>query len=713
MATDNTPVKYDAQGNALNAAGEYVRQLGKGAGWEIVRDINGANAIGIYQPRAKQTEYSLGYDTELLPYMDDKWLKKNLPELKKELDTYGSAKKADMATEYFHRVGMPNSSPDEQAQRKAQLYQAMNTYSKGITPELLAKFGGDEAKAKAYADMQAKAAGMELTGSKPDHSLESLAKFAAIASGMGYAIPALGSTALGAYGTAGGTAAGSGFSAGASAGLGGAGGVGGGTGVGALAGGTGSDLLGTEAVSSAPTAGGISGGVGETVAGVADSTPFSLSDYLGIKDTMVGRGVSGIQDAFSSPYGKAASAANTTHTILGDLTEGEKKAAATLIAGGLTLAGSALDSGGDVPSSSAGFSGFTDNPNYARTVTPQTRSIFDKFKNSPNAQSSDPYEKFFNTRKRGYADGGGVENDQIIRKAVGYKGAPDDASWQSWSNNPANVAAKQNYAQSISAIAPDVNKDPYASYGQGPEKLFFEGLDKPINSKGVGVDSPQEDVDFNQAAKRAAGYTGQFTDPNEFYTWSMSNPDSFVSYLDNLHSSNPGFTPQFVSNNSLDWNPNVGGNQNFGPTLNAALGRYVGYTGPVGGGQLGSGAKNDYFISNPGQLSTYQALRNIVDPSYKWTKSFARGGMTDGNGRSAEGAVRGAGDGKSDDIPAMLADGEHVITAQEVAALGNGSNDAGQKRLYEMRKRIRAHSTKNMGGHSPKSKDIASYMRGL
>ena len=54
-------------------------------------------------------------------------------------------------------------------------------------------------------------------------------------------------------------------------------------------------------------------------------------------------------------------------------------------------------------------------------------------------------------------------------------------------------------------------------------------------------------------------------------------------------------------------------------------------------------------------------------------------------------AVTGAGDGQSDDIPAMLADGEFVIPADVVAALGNGSTKAGSDKLYEMMHSIRAH----------------------
>lgn len=66
--------------------------------------------------------------------------------------------------------------------------------------------------------------------------------------------------------------------------------------------------------------------------------------------------------------------------------------------------------------------------------------------------------------------------------------------------------------------------------------------------------------------------------------------------------------------------------------------------------------------------------------------------------------LRGPGDGLSDNIPATisgkqparLADGEFVVSADVVSALGGGSTEAGSKKLYAMMDRIRkaAHGTK-------------------
>lgn len=67
--------------------------------------------------------------------------------------------------------------------------------------------------------------------------------------------------------------------------------------------------------------------------------------------------------------------------------------------------------------------------------------------------------------------------------------------------------------------------------------------------------------------------------------------------------------------------------------------------------------------------------------------------------------LRGPGDGVSDSIPATiggkqparLADGEFVVPARIVSELGNGSTEAGAKKLYAMLDRIQAARSKTVG----------------
>jgi hypothetical protein len=76
------------------------------------------------------------------------------------------------------------------------------------------------------------------------------------------------------------------------------------------------------------------------------------------------------------------------------------------------------------------------------------------------------------------------------------------------------------------------------------------------------------------------------------------------------------------------------------------------------------------------------------------------GGYSDG-GR----LLRGPGDGVSDSIPAVigkkqparLADGEFVVPARIVSEIGNGSTEAGARKLYAMMDRVQASRKNTIG----------------
>ena len=75
-------------------------------------------------------------------------------------------------------------------------------------------------------------------------------------------------------------------------------------------------------------------------------------------------------------------------------------------------------------------------------------------------------------------------------------------------------------------------------------------------------------------------------------------------------------------------------------------------------------------------------------PNYDGTPVFRTGGLSGLGGKYVE----GKGDGTSDDITAMLANGEYVFSADVVSALGNGSNKAGAKELDQMVQAIRSRA---------------------
>ena len=89
-------------------------------------------------------------------------------------------------------------------------------------------------------------------------------------------------------------------------------------------------------------------------------------------------------------------------------------------------------------------------------------------------------------------------------------------------------------------------------------------------------------------------------------------------------------------------------------------------------------------------------------------KFFSEGGLNSMENRY----VTGDGDGTSDSIPAMLANGEFVIPADIVSGLGNGSNDAGAEILNAFMETIREHKQKHDAKHlPPDSKSPLAYLK--
>lgn len=132
--------------------------------------------------------------------------------------------------------------------------------------------------------------------------------------------------------------------------------------------------------------------------------------------------------------------------------------------------------------------------------------------------------------------------------------------------------------------------------------------------------------------------------------------------------------------------------------------------------------------SDPGQQYTYQANATTPTPTpdpfgreqkyynQRYVPRAADGGMMASGGISDAGynlggysdggrLLRGPGDGVSDSIPAVigkkqparLADGEFVIPARIVSELGNGSTEAGARKLYAMMDRIQKARKKTVG----------------
>jgi hypothetical protein len=154
------------------------------------------------------------------------------------------------------------------------------------------------------------------------------------------------------------------------------------------------------------------------------------------------------------------------------------------------------------------------------------------------------------------------------------------------------------------------------------------------------------------------------------------------------------------------------------PTMMQGIGNYLA-ADPTRAAMIGGAAvpmltpqtsKLSPFAYEPPDKKKYKGplSRFSYDPS-RYT-SMARGGLADtavarrmmggghlGSYSDGGRLLKGPGDGMSDDIPAKigkkqparLADGEFVVPADVVSGLGNGSTDAGAKKLYAMMDKVR------------------------
>ena len=101
--------------------------------------------------------------------------------------------------------------------------------------------------------------------------------------------------------------------------------------------------------------------------------------------------------------------------------------------------------------------------------------------------------------------------------------------------------------------------------------------------------------------------------------------------------------------------------------------------------QLGGGIQGNFFDFE-GNLRTAAEGGMAEEPNglkrMEGIMGLADGGTTEFPRKTGE--ISGPGTGTSDSIPAMLSDGEFVMTAKAVKGAGGGSRMEGAKRMYEM-----------------------------
>jgi len=167
-----------------------------------------------------------------------------------------------------------------------------------------------------------------------------------------------------------------------------------------------------------------------------------------------------------------------------------------------------------------------------------------------------------------------------------------------------------------------------------------------------------------------------------------------------------------------EYTEDVGGGEYTGG--GGGYGGYGGY-GDYGGYERSGGDRymdqfEDTSAARGGLMAAHYARGGYMHPffsqqtgkfNYHSPHMYANGGMSNLGGYSDGGRLlKGPGDGVSDSIPASigknrqparLADGEFVVPARIVSELGNGSTEAGARKLYAMMDRIQKARSKTVG----------------
>jgi hypothetical protein len=197
---------------------------------------------------------------------------------------------------------------------------------------------------------------------------------------------------------------------------------------------------------------------------------------------------------------------------------------------------------------------------------------------------------------------------------------------------------------------------------------------------------PSPDEDFPPTLKTDKSFWNDPDAPDPYgpnRAGSGDLPEEFDQYLRDPNS--------FNLDGSFDFRGGSGGGGKYGWDEN-------GYsTSAMADGGITAGGISAEPLSSLGPQITVGTFAN----GGLSAAAYSLGGYSDG-GR----LLRGPGDGVSDSIPATigrkqqparLADGEFVVPARIVSELGNGSTEAGARKLYAMMDRIQAARGKSVG----------------
>lgn len=231
---------------------------------------------------------------------------------------------------------------------------------------------------------------------------------------------------------------------------------------------------------------------------------------------------------------------------------------------------------------------------------------------------------------------------------------------------------------------------------EAPASGFFESIKEtftPDRSVGLGerVDSLKEAFSPTAIKNRAIASSGEAYQPAYDAVFNATQ-DKVAAQAAGLKAMEAAASPSLLSQ--------------YGPLAGAGLGIMAlsgGFEEPsselpagfedfmAGGGQRLLRENPEKYGLRFGGIQPLSSLyTNYAPPAPTYNAAMGSGpqGVDPNDFPRMDGPINGPGTGTSDDVPAMLSDGEFVFTAKAVRNMGDGSRRKGAKRMYAMMKKL-------------------------
>jgi hypothetical protein len=279
-----------------------------------------------------------------------------------------------------------------------------------------------------------------------------------------------------------------------------------------------------------------------------------------------------------------------------------------------------------------------------------------------------------------------ANNAGVTSNAFGNAPGPNAEQSMFQAQNLANPSSAGNIYQNIQPSAPPPGADPsYYSTMSGPGKAMTLSL--PGLGANIGMNTPKP---YNPNAVESAGSAVTLSPNFQGYTPPQPNPYYKAQYT--RYAADGGLMALAPGGMAEEKKKKQRAPLTADRTM-AAMDAYQAGLANLNNARYGANMTGVGAL-NPSMTSLGDLPSNAV--------AGASGGLADLGGYSDGGRLlKGPGDGMSDNIPAQigrkqparLADGEFVVPADVVSHLGNGSTDAGAKRLYSMMDKVRQART--------------------